>query len=395
MQYRARALTRAVSFLGLLLALTGCTRVPELSGMGTLLSARDAAHGPLASTTAEALTLDQLQLKGSHNSYHQAPRMALAKGWRYSHLPLRKQLETQGVRQIELDVRYSGGQVVVGHLPIVDGRSSCRTLAACLQQVKAWSDENPSHLPLFVFLEPKEHITPSNLDGRLEVLDQTIAKVFPRSSLLTPRDVAGEERTLKEAVQAHGWPSLESTRGKVVFVLFGRKNHTRAYGEGRPRLEGRLMFAAGRPQDPYAVFASCDDPVAEKAEIAAALDQGMLVRTRADSDLRRDRNRRDAALASGAHFIGSDFVDPKSNWLALGERAPARCNPLSGAACVSAALTETPEDVVALGANPALPAASASPAVGTSASGSLVEERALLPLPANASATGKAPIGVP
>lgn len=366
MMYRARALVRAVSFLGLMFGAIGCTRVPALSGFSGLLAGSEVnsagGQSSTARTTAEALTLDQLQFKGSHNSYHQAPRMALSKGWRYSHLPLDKQLETQGVRQIELDVRYSGGQVVVGHLPIVDGRSSCRTLKKCLEQVKSWSTRHPSHLPLFVFIEPKEHVSPSNLDGRLEVLDQTIAKVFPRSALLTPRDVVGNASSLKEAVQTQGWPSLESTRGKVAFVLFGRKNHTRAYGQGRPRLEGRLMFTTGTAKDPYAVIASLDNPVAEKKEIDEALSQHMLVRTRADSDLKRDPSRREAALASGAHFIGSDFVDPKTGWLVLGERAPARCNPVfarghtsslphastSSTACVSAALSETPDEVMAL-----------------------------------------------
>jgi|GEM_PF-1156615 len=385
MPYRARALNRAMSSCGLFaagllaLACSACTQVPELSGFSGLLAARQTRNSAAASpTTDEALTLDQLQVKGTHNSYLRAPRMALARGWRYSHVPLRQQLEAQGVRQIELDVRYSGGQVVVGHLPLIDGRSTCRTLAGCLAQVKAWSDANPSHLPLFVFIEPKEHLTPSNLDGRLEVLDQTIAKVFPREALLTPHDVVGKARSLKEAIQTRGWPSLESTRGKVVFVLFGRENHTRAYGEGRPRLEGRLMFAAGRPQDPYAAFASCDNPLKQKEKIAASLAQGMLVRTRADSDLRRDPKRRDAALASGAHFIGSDFVDPKSGWLELGEHAPARCNPVSGNSCVSTALSEEASGAVALGGltHP-------------------MERDDHVPLPSQARATDELPTGIP
>ena len=102
---------------------------------------------------------------------------------------------------------------------------------------------------MFVFIEPKEHVSPSNLDGRLEVLDQTIASVFPRKSLIVPEDVA--VRLLAQGSGANrGWPTLESSRGKVVFVLFGRKNHTRAYARGRPRLEGRLMFATGTLRTP-------------------------------------------------------------------------------------------------------------------------------------------------
>lgn len=330
---------------------TGCSRNAELSSFTQLLAHHSATSpdAPSSGSGQEELALNHVQLKGSHNSYHQAPRMAVVKAWRYSHLPLDKQLDVQGVRQIELDVRYSGGEVVVGHLPVLDGRSSCRTLKACLKQIKGWSSEHPAHLPIFVFIEPKEDVSPSNLQGRMEVLDSAISSVFSRKSLIVPEDIVGNASSLQEAVQTRGWPSLETSRGKVVFVLFGRKNHTRSYARGRPRLEGRLMFATGNPGDPYAAVASYDDPVAMRGEIAEAVRQRMLVRTRADGNLRKDVRRRDAALESGAHFIGSDFVDPKLGWLELGPRTPARCNPKAEHTnCVSAALREEVPSMVAL-----------------------------------------------
>jgi hypothetical protein len=263
------------------------------------------------------------------------------RAWRYSHQSIPKQLEKQGVRQLELDVRYSNGKVVVGHVPMLDGRASCHTLKGCLEQLHTWSKAHPTHLPVFVFLEPKEALAPSDLDGRLEVLDQTIASVFPKQSLLTPDMVAGDAPSLHEAVRTRGWPSVAETRGKVAFVLFGPERHTRAYARHRPRLEGRLMFAAGNPSDAYAAVVSYDNPLERRHEIAAALRANMLVRTRADSGLVRDKRRRDAALASGAHFIGSDFVDPRQDWVELGERAPVRCNPISAPErCTQAALAE-------------------------------------------------------
>lgn len=347
--------------------LAGCSHTAELKSFTQLLAHAESTQVQ-PGTPSEEIAINHLQLKGSHNSYHQAPRMPMVKAWRYSHLPLDKQLENQGVRQIELDVRYSGGEVVVGHLPVLDGRSSCRTLKACLQKVRNWSSEHPAHLPVFVFIEPKEHVSPSNLDGRLEVLDRTIASVFPRKSLIVPEDVAGGAASLKEAVQTRGWPTLEASRGKVMFVLFGRENHTRAYARGRPRLDGRLMFATGTLRDAHAAVASYDDPVKQQGDIALALGQNMLVRTRADGDLRKDTRRRDAALASGAHFIGSDFVDPKTGWLDLGTLAPARCNPKSAAsACMSAALQEEASSIAALKHTPAQntqsPAAQRAPLV--------------------------------
>jgi hypothetical protein len=55
----------------------------------------------------------------------------------------------------------------------------------------------------------------------------------------------------------------------------------------------------------------------------------------------RDAGRRDAALASGAHFVGSDFVDPRYGWVELGDTAPVRCNPVSAPrACGPRSLAE-------------------------------------------------------
>lgn len=318
-----------------------CTRVPELSSFTELLGQSNQSTLLGRAGDATGLTLEHLQLKGSHNSYHQAPRWALVRAWRYSHRPLAEQLAYQGVRQIELDVRYQNGKVVVGHLPLIDSRSTCKTLKRCLEQIRSYSQENPTHLPIFVFIEPKEHLAPSNLDGRLEVLDETIASVFKREELIVPEDIAGDAPSLRAALLRNGWPTVAESRGKVAFVFFGRKNHVRAYAAGRPRLEGRLMFAAGDPDQPWAAVTSYDNPLTERDKIERAVRARMLVRTRADSGLKRDRKRRDAALASGAHFVGSDFVDPKNAWIELGERAPVRCNPVRvSALCTNTALAE-------------------------------------------------------
>lgn len=74
---------------------------------------------------AGALRIDQLQLKGSHNSYHRAPRLSLSRRFRYDHATLFEQLEHQGVRHLELDVRYAKGRLWVAHAPIIDGQTSC------------------------------------------------------------------------------------------------------------------------------------------------------------------------------------------------------------------------------------------------------------------------------
>jgi hypothetical protein len=344
-----------VSFSALLLTLltlaNGCaTPLPRLENLSHL-ARHERPRSILANIdpTRPQLKLNQLQLKGSHNSYHRAPMIPLSRTWRYSHAALEVQLESQGVRQLELDVRYERGELFVNHLPFVDGRSNCVRLIDCLSRVKKWSRSHPSHLPVFVLIEVKDDLAPSHLDGRLDAIDFAITRVFPRDMLLTPADVVGTSPSLRDAVVERGWPSIEESRGQVAFVMFGPRRHKRAYTQNRPRLEGRVMFVAeASTHFPHSSVLFYDDPIGRRGLIAEAVRQNFLVRTRADANLVRNRRRRDAALASGAHFISSDFVDPRFGWLELGDSAPGRCNPLvSGPRCSPLALVEGEQPAVA------------------------------------------------
>lgn len=311
-----------------LLVSVGCARAPSLEMFGL------SAHQTLSpsSWSDGNLSLAHLQLKGSHNSYHRAPRFALSRQWRSSQAPLDVQLDSQGVRQLELDVRYDSGQLLVGHLPIVDGRTSCRTFRSCLLLIKSWSKKRPGHLPVFVFIEAKDDLAPSRLDGRLDAIETEIAATFPRSSLLSPADVARPGLSLRDSVQANGWPSLAEARGRVAFVLFGHYRHRAAYWAAHQGGRDGLMFVVAKAHEsnrPEAAVLMIDDPIRDGALIDRASRAGFLVRTRADKGLVRDTARRDAALRSGAHFVSTDFADPQAGWLDIGERTPVRCNPIS------------------------------------------------------------------
>ena len=87
----------------------------DLPGFGRSLGWRQNARSTLARRYADrCVALNQVQVLGSHNSYHVQPRPRLlgvflsfdpqAAAWEYTHLPLDEQFETQGIRQIELDV---------------------------------------------------------------------------------------------------------------------------------------------------------------------------------------------------------------------------------------------------------------------------------------------------
>lgn len=314
------------------IGLSSCTQKPLLS-LPTPLWTPPPAEDKQAAVFADeagALRIDQLQLKGSHNSYHRTPHFALTSRFRYSHAALAEQLEHEGVRHLEIDIRYADGRLRVGHAPIIDGQTTCADFHACIREIKLWSRQHPMHVPVFVFVQPKEGLIGADLDDKLELLDHEVRRVFSHHELLLPRDVARGYPSLRRAVQEIGWPTLDTTRGKVAFVLFGQPRLVAKYAHGRPTLEGRMMFAApGSAGADYAAVLSIDDPSTRQREITLAAREHVLVRTRADSGLVRDARRRDAAIMSGAHFIGTDFVATKHGWLDLSADTPARRNPVT------------------------------------------------------------------
>src|SRR5262245_35365237 len=76
----------------------------------------DAVPPPLPAYPRDGtLRLNHIQVVGSHNSYHIQPKEPLfsflkhlfgdiVQAWAYTHPPLDEQFESQGVRQIEIDV---------------------------------------------------------------------------------------------------------------------------------------------------------------------------------------------------------------------------------------------------------------------------------------------------
>jgi hypothetical protein len=300
---------------------------------------------------AEMVRLNEIQVIGTHNSYHVRPadwllRLAKAvrpdaKAWDYSHAPLDVQLD-RGVRSFELDMNYMAAGYRVFHNPLVDRESTCPVFLDCLHTVRLWSETHPGHIPLSFLLEIKDEAILMDKDIlpidalALDRLDEEIRSVFPPEKLFTPDDLRGDAASLPDAIASTGWPEINAVRGKVFFILHERGRNRDIYTEGRSALEGRVMFVESEKGAPHAAFFIRNNPFDEN--IPRLVKAGYLVRTRADAGLvqgrTNDTRRRDAALASGAHVVTTDFPN--------GETAPdtgyvvrlpgghtARCNPVS------------------------------------------------------------------
>jgi hypothetical protein len=335
----------------------------------------------------ELVHVNQIQVIGSHNSYHAgfAPserkylEMKNPKALReldYHHAPLADQL-SGGVRQIEIDVfadtkggRFAHPAIVQGvakaglaadpdfdpqhemdkpgfkvmHVQDVDERSTCHTFVACLTQVRTWSKQHPQHVPIFILVETKEGalrgmpdavktepFTPEIFDA----LDAEIRSVFKTGEMITPDEVRGSASSLVEAVHAGKWPTLAKARGRVIFLM-DQQHAGPIYVQGHPSLRGRILFTNALPGAPDAAFVEQNGGTV--AEIDALVKQGYLVRTRTDEGTEQartnDTTRRDLALSSGAQMISTDYPSSEpSQWTKFSVGLPgglvARCNPIN------------------------------------------------------------------
>ncbi|WP_213979096.1 phosphatidylinositol-specific phospholipase C domain-containing protein [Sphingomonas sp. dw_22] len=338
----------------------------------------------------DMLRLDEVQIIGTHNSYHLRPDAdlleylrhsgfsdgsywtgpRLARAIDYAREPLDQQLD-RGIRALELDVhddpegtlflrpplldalardgkapdslwdpsgkmRAPGFKVL--HKPTYDPRSNCPLLADCLAQVADWSGAHPGHLPIILMIEVKEDPAARKLgcaglcaDG-WKRLKRQLADAFG-PALFRPGDVGA------------AWPTLGALRGKVMVMLLDDEDHARSYRAATDR-DGDgdgddLIFTAARPvkrapfrAGPHDRIAILPDP--RDPRIAAARRAGLLVYTRADADTeearRNDPTRRNAAFDSGATFISTDFPGPDPRFSRYSVRFGAgfvRCNPVT------------------------------------------------------------------
>ncbi|KAL9941243.1 hypothetical protein ACHAQF_006226 [Verticillium nonalfalfae] len=352
-------------------------------------------------TWSSATRMNQIQCVGSHNSYHLQPSPeelvtieqfipGSSRDLKYSQAALDIQLNYQSIRSLELDVfadpkgghyakplirklanlpydkdpRWRERGTKVLHIADGDVHTTCVTLKHCLELVKSWSDAHRAHIPLPILIEFNESdpglvllggakAIPWNDEKLLAGLDAEIRAIFPADRLIVPDDLrrgVPANLTLEDAVLERGWPDLDSARGRVFFLMDnGPVSPIRTtYTAGHPNLEGRVLFTNAAEGDADCAFRKLNDPTgaANTAAIQRVVQLNYWVRTRADVPLETlfsndTTGMRDAALASGAQVVSTDFQQygmssPSGVDYAVrleGGRA-ARCNPVVGQLCV-------------------------------------------------------------
>ena len=316
-----------------------------LSGCGTETTDAGAATYPLD----DVLRINHIQAKGTHNSYHLKNAPKVIPEWDYEFAPLDVQLDTQGVRQLEIDVHYVPGTPKatweVFHVPFVDPKSTCPTLTACLTLVKTWSDTHQGHHLLFLLIELKDDLDAEKIAGHYDELDAAILAVWPKNRLLRPDDVRGSHKTLRAALETDGWPTLGQTRNKAMFVMLDSSAHRTNYLKDHPNLENRVIFARGGLGESWGAVIETSDV----KQVGEAAKLGYLVRSKADDPNASDADnikRSTALLAAGAHILSSDVPVAKASKVYQFDvpgGAPSGCNPLTApAGCTAEAVEALP-----------------------------------------------------
>ena len=271
----------------------------------------------------------------------------------YGHPTLTQQLD-MGLRGLELDVfhdpqggRYKnpfGQQLIkeqggepksfdkenklllpglkVFHIQDLDFRSHCLRFKDALVLLKKWSKEHPAHIPIIITINAKDEklnfpgfTEPLKFDANaLDVIDQEILGIFDLEELITPDLVRHRVKTLEQSILEYGWPSLEETKGKFLFVLDEVDEKRETYIQGHPSLKDRVMFTNSEQGNPEAAFMIINEPLNHGDKIQEMVRLGYMVRTRADAGTWQARNgdysRWKAALASGAQVISTDYYQP-------------------------------------------------------------------------------------
>lgn len=313
--------------------------------------------------------INELQFMGSHNSYRLKTYQPIfdfvnslggllpddldPSEWDYTHLPLTEQMDDYNVRHFEIDVYYdpSGGRFYnrqgnafvleptesgipellepgykVIHIPDVDYNTHHYTFKQALTTMRDWSNQNPTHEPIFVMLELKDQAVgdyapelgdfvtalPYTSEA-MEDLETEVREIYGNDldGVFTPDMLRGDYASVEEAALNGNWPTLREARGHIFFVIDVNDEGTGHYLDGHPNLENRAMFIFSEKGNPETAFLKGDNPVSGAETIKQDVLDGYFVRTRADAGTTEartgDTSRREAAFASGAQMISTDY----------------------------------------------------------------------------------------
>lgn len=293
--------------------------------------------------SAQNTPLSNIQVIGSHNSYKKvmSPKIyeyLLQKDPRvkmiyYNHIPIAEQLD-MGLRNLELDIwkddkggRFAhpkGEEITqepyewnealqkpgfkVIHMPDYDYETQQPDFVKHLDALKNWSEKNPQHETIFITLELKDDTQEADskfLFADIQKINKLLLEHLGAQHLITPKELT---RTGNKII----WPTIDESRGKFVWIIDNTDYRRDLFDQ--LSLEDINVFINVDPDHPKAGCMIINNPADER--IPAYTQNGIIIRTRADSDTKEARNNDystfEQAKKSGAQIITTDYYLPST-----------------------------------------------------------------------------------
>jgi hypothetical protein len=254
-------------------------------------------------------SVSALRMKGSHNSYHMQPSLLFHNSHAYSHPPLYEQLELDDVRVLELDIHQNPwtNRFETYHIAAIDPVSRCYRFDTCLDDLLLWSDHNPNHAPVFVWLEIKDFTGGQRIEDLSELATQIQNRMGSR--LYTPLDLQAGYNSIQERLQAmQGWPEVAELQGRFVFIVLNPENYV-TDDASAALMNQTGLFPRAYPDQFAASWAAITKLSVGDEALDAAHQQHLLIAANAcltPIDADECQQELELAQAQGIHMIKTD-----------------------------------------------------------------------------------------
>lgn len=232
--------------------------------------------------------LNNVTLAGSHNTYDKKSN------FEYLSYALDK------VQVIELDVWAAAGKWYVSHSSPLGNVNNCPRSGVIgadrNQDLRSWHDSHPQHELVIVKMELKAGLlnSPSSLDDLIsDISGGGAAARIPATWVFKPSDLmcfdapacTRRYATPEEAARAGNWPTLQSLRGKFMFMMVpgtvsdsGPRTYAAALRTGQAQIVFPAVFANANTAsaDPRLSYYSGDDAASRPWNVVFDMQSGVL-----------------------------------------------------------------------------------------------------------------------
>ncbi|CAF3611839.1 unnamed protein product [Rotaria sp. Silwood1] len=220
---------------------------------------------------------------------------------------------------------------VVYHMQLIDDKTNCYCFSDCLVRIHRWSQQNPKHYPIFLFIEIKQRFREDFLTAlygdvrcqHFESMKEQILRVFPIDSFILPELIRGQQISINLALKKqrqdelsgnysygnYGWPPLSLSLGKILVSFIDDEHNivVDLISKCEP-LSNFFFIAQTNINLPYASIINIRNPLVNEQLIIESHINGQISRVLLGYGDQQLFERYKQARKYGIHIISTDFV---------------------------------------------------------------------------------------